>query len=226
MDEIKSEKLEVRSETNVTPHSSLLTNLGLPNSTRVKKPLPKTQLFKQFDWKPSQRDSFDGDVARLDFTNYIAPRTLPAIPVGEEVKEIFVVEVTLKNRNFDPKNIALLGKTIPQRIVYLLRYGDEAKLAVYHTKLFTTPWQLLTSHSLLLTINGLNLDAVWENIVSSIGNMEVAEGNTLTEQIKVDAERTKILKQIETLERQMRSTSQPRRQREIYCEIKKLKSLL
>lgn len=197
--------------------------LGLPQTTEVKKPLPKTQLFKQFDWKPSQRDSFDGDVARLDFTNYIAPRTLPAIPVGEEVKEIYIVEVSLKRRNFDPKNIALLGKTIPQRIVYLLNFEGEVQLAVYHTKLFTSPWQLLTSNSSLLTIKGLNLDAVWENIVSSIGEMEVTDGNTLTEQIKVDAERAKIEKQIESLERQMRSTSQPRRQREIYCEIKRLK---
>lgn len=195
--------------------------LGLPQTTEVKKPLPKTQLFKQFDWKPSQRDSFDGDVARLDFTNYIAPRTLPAIPVGEEVKEIYVVEVTLKSRNFDPKNIALLGKTIPQRIVYLLNFEGEVQLAVYHTKLFASPWQSLESAT--LPLYGLNLDAVWENIVSSIGNMEVAEGNTLTEQIKVDAERAKIEKQIETLERQMRSTSQPRRQRELYAEIRRLK---
>lgn len=200
--------------------------LGLPQTTEVKKPLPKAQLFKQFDWKPSQRDSFDGEVSRLDFINWIAPRTLPAIPVGEEVKEIYVIEVTLKNRNFDTKSIVLLAKSIPQRVIYLLRYGDEAKLAVYHTKLFTTLWQLLTSNSSLLTIKGLNLDAVWENIVSSIGNMEVADGNTLTEQIKVDVERAKIEKQIETLERQMRSTSQPRRQREIYSEIRRLKGEL
>lgn len=63
--------------------------LGLPQSTEVKKPLPKTQLFKQFDWKPSQRESFGGNVARLDFTNYIAPRKFSAIAVGEEVKEIY-----------------------------------------------------------------------------------------------------------------------------------------
>ena len=47
-------------------NSSLLTsNLGLPESTRVKRSLPKVQLFKRFDWKPSQSDSFDGDVSRL-----------------------------------------------------------------------------------------------------------------------------------------------------------------
>lgn len=60
--------------------------LGLPQSTEVKRPLPKVQLYKRFDWKPSQRESFDGDVSHLDFVNWIAPRTLPAIAEGAEVK--------------------------------------------------------------------------------------------------------------------------------------------
>lgn len=220
-------------------NSSLLTtNLGLPEATRVKHPLPKAQLFKRFDWTPSQRDRFDAEVARLDFVNWISPRTVPAIAVGTEVKEIFVVEVTLKSRDFDTKAIALLAKYIPQRIVYLLRYEEEeAMLAVYHTKLFTTNWQLLTPHFPLLTIQGLNLDVVWVNIVNSIRseqlevNVSLLTTNSspltdLTEQIKVDEERIKLMRQIESLERQMRSTSQHRRQRELYSEIKKLKSSL
>ena len=201
--------------------------LGLPQSTEVKRPLPKAQLYKRFDWKPSQRESFDGEVARLDFVNWIAPRTLPAIDEGTEVKEIFVIEVTLKTRDFDPKNIVLLAKSIPQRVIYLLRFEDEAMLAVYHTKLFTTPWQHLTPNaSSLIPLKGLNLDAIWQNIVSFVGELEVAEGNSLTEQIRVDEERTRLMRQIESLERQMRSTSQPRRQRELYSEIKKLKHTL
>lgn len=114
--------------------------LGLPQSTEVKRPLPKAQLYRRFDWKPSQRESFDGDVARLDFVNWIAPRTLPAISEGAEVKEIFVIEVTLKTRDFDMKNIMLLAKSIPQNVIYLLRFEDEAMLAVFFTKLFTTSW--------------------------------------------------------------------------------------
>lgn len=198
--------------------------LGLPQSTEVKRPLPKAQLYKRFDWKPSQRESFDRDVSRLDFVNWIAPRTLPAIAEGAEVKEIFIIEVSLKNRDFDPKNIVLLAKSIPQSVIYLLRYEEEAMLALYHTKLFTTTWQSLDSIS--VPLDGLTLDAVWQHIVAFVGELEVADGNSLTEQIKVDEERTKLVRQIESLERQMRSTSQPRRQRELYAEIKKFKNLL
>ena len=196
--------------------------LGLPQTTEVKRPLPKAQLFKRFDWTASQRERFDAEVSRLDFVNWISPRTVPAIAAGNEVNEIFVVEVYLKSRDFDTKVITLLAKYIPQHIVYVLRYEDEAMLAVYHTKLFTAPWQ--TQESVNLSLSGLNLDSVCENIVAIIGSLEVAEGHSLTEQIRIDDERNRVLRQIEALERQMRSTTQPRRQRELYAEIKKLKS--
>lgn len=195
--------------------------LGLPQSTEVKRPLPKAQLFKRFDWKPSQRESFDGEVSRLDFVNWIAPRTLPAIAEGTEVKEIFVIEVSLKNSDFDPKNIILLAKSIPQRVIYLLCFEDEAMLAVYHSKLFTAPWQPIDSAT--VTLSGLNLDAVWQSLVSSIGQFSVEQENSLTEQIKFDEERDKLLRQIAVLERQMNATKQPRRKRELFLELRNLK---
>lgn len=194
--------------------------LNLPQSTEVKRPLPKAQLYKRFDWKPSQRDSFDGDVSRLDFVNWIAPRTLPAIAEGAEVKEIFVIEVSLKNRDYDPKNIVLLAKSIPQRVIYLLRFEYEAMLAVYHFKLFTAPWQPIDSATVALS--GLNLDAVWQSVVSSIGQFSVEQENSLSVQIRVDEERDKLLRQIATLERQMNATKQPRRKRELFLELQKL----
>ena len=195
--------------------------LNLPQSTEVKRPLPKAQLYKQLDWKLSQRESFDGDVSRLDFVNWIAPRTLPAIAEGAEVKEIYVVEVTLKSLDFNIQNIALLGKSIPQRIIYLLRYGDDVMLAVYHTKLFTSPWHSLDDA--VLPLNGLNLDAVWQNIVSAIGQFSVEQEYSLTEQIQADEQRAKIERQIATLERQMYAAKQPRRKRELFNQHQKLK---
>lgn len=195
--------------------------LNLPESTEVKRPLPKAQLYKRFDWKPSQRESFDGEVARLDFVNWIAPRTLPAIAEGAEVKEIFVIEVSLKSRDFDTKSIVLLAKSIPQHVIYLLRFEDEAMLAVYHSKLFTAPWQPIDCATFALS--GLNLDVVWQSLVSSIGHFSVEQQNSLTEQIKVDEERDKLLRQIAALERQMNAAKQPRRKRELFIELQKLK---
>ncbi len=197
---------------------------GLPQSTEVKRPLPKAQLYKKFELKQPQRDAVDADIARLDFVNRIASQTMPAVAEGTEVKAIFVVEVELKRPDYDKKIIALVAKLIPQRIIFVLRYGQKVQLAVYHTKLFVSVWQ--PSDGVTIPLVGLNLDAVWQKMVAAIGDMEVAEGNTLDEQIYADDERAKLLKRIETLERQMRTTTQKHRQRELYAEIKKLNSLL
>lgn len=74
-----------------------------------------------------------------------------------------------------------------------------------------------------LRLSGLNLYAVWENNVSSIGQFSVEEDKTLSEQIKVDEERAKLERQIAALKRLMNATKQPRRKRELFIELKRLK---
>lgn len=196
---------------------------GLPQSTIVKKQLPKKAIFAKFDLKPSQRESFDADIARIDIVAVVNPTTVHAIGEGTEIKEFYVLAVQLKQRDFDAKNIALLTKLIPRNIVFALHYEEEVQFAVYHTKLITSNWQLLTPNSSFLTIQGLDLDVVWENIVKNIGSIEVEDGNTLKEQIREDDERAKILKQIEILDKKCRTEKQPRRKLEIFEQIKKLK---
>lgn len=198
--------------------------LGLPSTTEVNRPMPKAQLYKKFELKQAQRDAFDADVARMEIVNVIAPQSLPGIAEGTEIKAVFVVDVELKRHDYDTKNIILIAKLIPHRIIFALRHEDKVQLAVYHTKLFTGPWQSLQTSN--LTLSGLNLDAVWQNIVAFVGNLEVTEDQSLTEQIRVDEERARLVRQIESLERQMRTTSQPRRQRELYKQIKELKSMI
>ena len=199
---------------------------GLPQSTIVKKQLPKKAIFAKFDLKPSQRESFDVDIARIDIVAVVNPTTVPAIGEGTEIKEFYVLAVQLKQRDFDAKNIALLTKLIPRKIVFALHYEEEVQFAIYHTKLITSNWQLLTPNSSFLTVQGLDLDVVWENIVKNIGSIEVEDGNTLKEQIREDDERAKILKQIEQLEKKCRAEKQPRRKLELYSNIQSLKQLL
>ena len=196
---------------------------GLPQSTITKKQLPKKAIFAKFDLKPSQRESFDADIARIDIVAVVNPTTVPAVGEGSEIKEFYVLAVQLKQRDFDAKNIALLTKLIPRKIVFALHYEEEVQFAIYHTKLITSNWQLLTPNSSFLTVQGLDLDVVWENIVKNIGSIEVEDGNTLKEQIEEDDERAKILKQIEILDKKCRTEKQPRRKLEIFEQIKKLK---
>ena len=199
---------------------------GLPQSTEIKKQLPKKAIYAKFNMPTSQREHFDADIARIDIEVGVSKATVPALAEGEEIKEFYVLGIQLKRKEYDPKNILMLTKLLPHKMIFALHYEDEIQFAIYHTKLITSEWQLITHNSSLITLQGLNLDSVWDNIVKQIGHIEVQEGNTLTEQIKADEEYTKLIAQIKMLERKMANEKQPRRKREYFEQIKKLKTSL
>ena len=194
---------------------------GHPISTERRHQLPKKAIYAKIGLKTSQREGFDADIARIDIVAVISPTTVPALDSGDEVKEFYVLAVQIKRKEYDSKIILLLTRLIPQKMVFALQYGNQTQFAIFHTKLITSDWQ--SSENATLSLSGLNIDAVWENIVKDIGHIEVAAGNTLTEQIEVDDRQAKLLAQIETLERKMAKEKQPRRKRELFIEIKKLK---
>ena len=194
---------------------------GLPKSTEVRKPLPKTNIYQKYQFSAAQRLLIDTSIARLDFVNAIISTTLPAVAEGTDVKGIFVVDVELKRSDFDSKAISIIAKAIPQRIIFALRYADKVRFAAYHTKFFLSDWQQVSDTC--LPLSGLNFDMVWSNLISSIGNFVVEQENSLTEQIKIDEEKQKLQQQIANLERQMNATKQPRRKRELFESIKQIK---
>jgi len=195
--------------------------LGLPKSTEINQQLPKKAIFKKFELKPVQRDHFDADISRLTLVNAISQNKLPALQKGETIETIYVVDVALKRPNYDPKNIQLLSKLIPQKMLFALHYKDEIQLAIYHTKLICGSWVPADAYELELV--GTTTDLVWENLVKAIGGIDVEEGNTLIEQIVIDEEREKIQRQIEALENKSRLERQPRRKLEMFEQLQKLR---
>ena len=106
---------------------------GLPHTTEVRKQLPKKAIYAKFELKPSQRESFDADIARIDIVAVVSTSTVPALNAGAEVKEFYLLTVQLKRKEYDPKNIALLNKLIPQRMVFALQFEEQTQFAIYHT---------------------------------------------------------------------------------------------
>lgn len=197
---------------------------GLPQSTEIKKQLPKKAIFAKFELKPSQRESFDADIARIDIVAVVSPTTVPSVAEGENIKEFYVLAVQLKHKDYDSKNIAMLSRLIPQKMVIALHFEEQVQFAINHTKLITSDWKSDTPDLSFLTLNGLNLDTVWDNIVISIGDIQVEDGKTVAEQITADDQKAKLLAQIAVLERKLANEKQPRRKREYFEQIKKLKS--
>lgn len=198
--------------------------LNLPNVTELHKPLPKTQIYKKFELNNSQQTKFDADISRIDIVNEISTRTIPAIQVGKKVQSFYVLCVSLKTKDYEPKNIERIAKLIPQNLVFALQFEEEIQLAVFCERLFTTDWMLENNASIPLT--GLNFDEVWENIIKKIEGGEWDNSLTLEENIELKEKKAKLQKEIDRLEKLARKEVQPKKKFELVNQKRKVEEEL
>lgn len=194
--------------------------LGLPKSTELNKPLPKTAIYTKFQMNAAEKAKIDADISRIVIVNEVSAAKLNLAP-GESVQAFFVLQVTLKHREFSEKTLITLSKLIPQNMVLLLECDGQAKLAIYHTKLLQTSWR--DPADLTLAIKGLTMDAVWENVIVQVGNIRLQTGNTLDQQIAQDEQRAKLEKEIARLEKLAWAEKQPKKKFELVQKINNLK---
>jgi hypothetical protein len=197
---------------------------GLPKSTEINKPLPKKTVFDRFKPKPDDRRLFDEQINRMAIVAEISPQTVSVAASGD-VSVVFVILVTLKVPECDKKNIALLSKLIDQRMVFALHYEGSVRFAVYRAERV-----LMSENKPLeewkLSLSGLDLGAVWENIIAEIGGVDLAGGKDLDETIAASERRDTLIGQIAALEQKAMNEQQPRRKWEDAEEVKRLKAEL
>lgn len=196
---------------------------GLPEKSVLNKQLPKKAIYSKFNLNTAQKERFDADITRIVIINEISARSTN-IPEGETVSVFYVVHLALKHLAYDVKNIELITKLIPQKMLLVLEYENKACLAVWRTQLITSEWK--NTGEISVPISGLNLDTVWDNIIMQIGEITLSDGNNLDEQITVNAERVKLMKQIAKLEKQARAEKQPKKKYELVQQIKILNKQL
>lgn len=194
--------------------------LGLPAATQMHKQLPKKAIYAKFHLNAKEKSKIDSEISRIIIVNEIVPSKVN-IPAGEEVKSFYVLLVSLKRKDFDEKTIAMLSKMIPQNILFLLECEGKSRLAIYRSRLMQTVWK--SADDQRIELQGLDLDAVWQNIVVAVGGVQIEDGRTLDEQIVADARRQKQEKEIGKLEKLARAEKQPKKKFELVQRIKKLK---
>ena len=182
--------------------------LDLPKTTELSKQLPKKAIYARFKMNTAAREKFDADISKITIVNEISPNTIP-VSAGNEINSFYVLLISLKKKDFDEKTIVQLSNLIDQNILFILEYGNEAKLAIHRNRLMQTDWQPKDSQSVKL--KGIDLDAVWDNITIQIGNIQIEEGNSLNEQITINEKRQKLQKEIDKLERLARNKKQPKK---------------
>ena len=197
---------------------------GLPPNTLIKKPLFKKAVFEKFNLKAAERDRFDADISRMVLVARISSATVPALTKGKEIKGFYVLQVALKRKDYDSKNILMLQKLIPQKMVFAMQHEEQTQFCIFHTRLQQSKW--MPTSEAAIPLQGLSLDDVWNNIVAAIGGLDAQAEECIEEQIIHREQREKLLRQIESLEKQCRSEKQTRKKYELHQQITKLKEKL
>lgn len=197
----------------------------LPKTSEIRKPLHKKLIYEKYaaELSENKKDKFDADISRMIITNEISEASVN-IKATEEISAIFVLQVELKRKEYDDKNIIMISKLFGQKLLIVLHYDNKYQLAIYETRLLKSDWK--NEEEISLKLNGLDLGSVWDNFVTQISGIDVQAGNTLAEQINVEAKKEKLRKQIADLELKARKEVQAKKKFEMVQRLQQFRRKL
>lgn len=213
--------------------------IGLPKSTEFNKRIPKQKLYENMDISPVLKRVFVEQVRVIYWKNKIAPTTTN-LDVGNDVTELEVFEVRLISPVLDDSLLRQIDREIPYHILFLLEYQGKYQAWIGYKEAATsgnkafkvngyyhTEW--MAEEELPLKLEGLNVDAIYENFVRQIAGdklkTEVA-GESLKESVTRDEQKQALQKRIATLQAKIRKEKQLNKQMKMNTELKKLRKAM
>ena len=198
--------------------------LGLPRTTQVNRRIAKEKLYQNATLTPQSRDMIKDQIDSVFWRNKLADSTM-AISAGETVAEIQIFEIQLRQRELDKRVLPAIAKAIPYKILFILVFGDEAQVWIEASGTFyNTDWQPLGGF--MLRFDGLNLDAVYENLARQISGGRLGTEGDIEEAVDGDKKRQKLERDIAALEKKPLREKQFNKQVELNGELKRLKKEL
>ena len=205
--------------------------LNLPNSTEFNKRIPKQKFYDNLSVTPALKKAFTDQIKVIYWRNKIAPTTVN-LAASDSVTEIEVFEIRLNTPDLYESILRQIDREIPYHILFLLEYSGQyravigykeastsSKTAFKVDRYYSTDW--MDEDSLPVHLEGLSMDAVYENFVRQIAGEALAEenGNTLKESVEQQKQREQIEKQIAALEAKIRKEKQPKKKFELVQEL-------
>ena len=198
--------------------------LGLPRSTQVNRRVAKEKLYQNAALVPRTREMIKDQIDSVFWRNKLADSTM-AISAGETVAEIQIFEIQLRQRELDKRVLPAIAKAIPYKILFILVFGDEAQLWIEVSGTFyNTDWQPLGGFA--LKFEGLNLDAVYENLARQISGGRLGTEGDIEEAVDRDKQRQRLERDIVALEKKLLREKQFNKQVELNGELKRLRKEL
>lgn len=208
--------------------------IKLPKSTEFNKKIPKQKFYDNLDVSTKLKRSFIDDIDGVYWRNKISEDTIN-IRAGEEVQEIQIFLIELKEKDLDEKVLLQIDREVPYHIVFILSYGELYKLAIGYkeealsgtntfkvAEYYYSDW--LEEGDLSLDLRGLNLDKVYENFLKDIRgiNFQPSENESITDLVERDRQVEALKKEIDKLRNKRRKTKQLNKKMKISDQIRQV----
>lgn len=212
--------------------------LELPRSTEFNKRIPKQKFYENLQITPTLKKSFVDQIKVIYWKNKIAATTVN-LAAGEFVTELEVFSIRLNSGVLDEGVLKQIDREVPYHILFLLEYDGKTQAWIGYkessasgntafkvNRYYHTEW--MPAQELPLRMEGLSLDAVYENFVRQIAGNALEGGQTETLKEAVDRSEKKALleKQITALKAKIRKEKQLNVQMSLNAELKRLKKEL
>ncbi len=208
---------------------------GLPQSTEYGKRIPKQKFYDKLNVSPALKRVFVEQIRVIYWRNKIATSTVN-VAAGEDVSELEVFEITLSQKNLDQSVLLQIDREIPYHILFIwsfegryqawIGYKEETSVggnAYKVSSYYHTEW--MPEDKLHLNLEGISLDAVYENLVRRIAGDALQGGwaESLKSSVEKDKKRKELEKRIAVLQGKIRREKQLNRQMEMNGEVKSLR---
>lgn len=177
--------------------------IELPKECLVDKFIPKKTFYERVNISNSIKSEFTDKLSKIYWKYKISEDTIN-ISKTEDIEEIEVFEIELREK-YNCKNIIkVITKNIPYPIVFYIKYENEFQYAIkYNDEIFFSEW----NENICFNFNAINMGVIYDSIVKRIANIDKSIVDLDTE-LQRQNSLLNLEKEISRLESKIRSEKQ------------------
>ena len=205
---------------------------GLPDRTYFGKLIPKNKFYNNLSIDRKLERSFIDQIVSIRWLHKLSAETLN-VSKGSTVEEVEVFLIKLKSSKLDLSVLQQVDRQLHYHLIFILEFEERYQLWTCFKEKTTnntfkvdnyyhTTW--VKEENFSLSIDGLNLDTIYESLVRQIAGKKLTKENneSLKETVERQMATEKREKEIEKLRTKIRNEKQFNRQVELNEQLKKL----
>lgn len=204
----------------------------LPPSTLVNRKIPKNKFYEKLQANHNLKELFTNQVESIVWKHKLSKETIRLEP-KDDIEEVQVFEIHLKEQSYSLDLLRSIDKAIPYPILYVLMYEGQTRLSIAYKErnqaddnrsvirsYHESEWQPEEEIKLNI-LQGLDLRAVYENIIRFLLPINSKPETELTVVLERKARVDKLSQEIQRLESKIRNEKQFNRKVELNMDLQR-----